>query len=231
MAQLCRADSRHIEVHHTDLYHVFRHVMGPMLPNFPLTPLVVCNSFKLVMDSVFLESMCFPAFGVVHFQRFPCGSSCTDSNDPQQLGISSTRVTDSQFSGHRALSNVLPVPLVVATRSVVSMSSCSCRATVATHMNLAYHSVMPIVQHALIPRARAEPPLIAMAIFSAICLCSVLPRLLFLLSFTSSALSASAQTLRVPCQFSHLLHSPYIPPFPTSFHRRHFLLMLSLSRP
>ena len=50
------------------------------------TSLMVCNSIKFVVDSAFFEFMCFPAFGVVHFQRFPCGRSCTDCNDPLQLG-------------------------------------------------------------------------------------------------------------------------------------------------
>ena len=33
-----------------------------------------------------MDFMCLPAFGVVHFQRFPCGSSCTESVDPRLLG-------------------------------------------------------------------------------------------------------------------------------------------------
>ena len=53
---------------------------------FPLTSLVVCNSFKLVMDSASLEFMYSPSFDVVHIQRFPCGSSCTENNDLLQLG-------------------------------------------------------------------------------------------------------------------------------------------------
>ena len=39
---------------------------------------------QLVMDSVSLELMCFPASGDDFFQRVPCGSLCADSNDPHQ---------------------------------------------------------------------------------------------------------------------------------------------------
>ena len=53
----------------------------------PLTPLMVCNSFKLVMDSMLLDFMCVPALSDDYFQRFPCGSSCTENNDLHQLGI------------------------------------------------------------------------------------------------------------------------------------------------
>ena len=47
---------------------------GSHASELPLTSSMVCNSFKLVMDLVFLESMCFPAFDGDDFLRFPCGS-------------------------------------------------------------------------------------------------------------------------------------------------------------
>ena len=62
--------------------------------DFPLSSLMVCISYKFVMDSAFLEFMCFPAFGVVHFPRSPHGSSCTESNDPHQLGTDFVNVSD-----------------------------------------------------------------------------------------------------------------------------------------
>ena len=93
MAQPRRADSQHrvfnaIEFLHPDIQTctTFQTRDGSHASEIPLTSLMVCNSFKFVMDSVFLEFMCFPACGIVHFKRFTSESSRTDSNDPHQLG-------------------------------------------------------------------------------------------------------------------------------------------------
>ena len=100
MAQLCRADSQHrvlntIEFLHCHCSCMIRYTFklvtgitfqtrdGSRASEFPLTSLMVCNSFKLLMDSVLFEFMCFPVFDVVHFPRFLCGSSYTDTYNTQ----------------------------------------------------------------------------------------------------------------------------------------------------
>ena len=71
------------------------------------------------MDCVFLEFMCFPAFGDDYIQRFPGGNSCTVSSDPHQLGMGDVVNVSDRFSLVGTLStfsNVFLVPLVEATR-------------------------------------------------------------------------------------------------------------------
>ena len=166
MAQPRRADSQHrvfntVEFLHPDIQTctTFQTRDGSHASEFPLTSLVVYKSFKFVMHSAFLEFVCFPAVGVVHFQRFTCESSRTGSNDPHQLGTRDFVNASDRFSLVGTLSTFKRPSCTACCSHKKRTSTCrvfsqsmpsrhaSCRAAVATHVNLAFHSAMSIVQH------------------------------------------------------------------------------------
>ena len=82
MARPCRVDSQRqvfntIEFLHNDIQTCIKFQIRDQshASISSITPLMVRNSFT-----------CLPAFDVIHFQRFPCGRSHTDSNDPHRPG-------------------------------------------------------------------------------------------------------------------------------------------------
>ena len=126
----------------------FKFVNSLMLPYLQSHQLMVCNSFT-----------CLPAFDVIYFQRFPCGSSHTDSNDPHRTWEKDFVNESDRFSLVGTLSTFKRPSCTAYCSHKKRMSTCrvflslssghACSTAIATHVNLAYHCVMPIVQHCL----------------------------------------------------------------------------------